>query len=121
MIYRTSNRDVKADYYYVLPIGYCNADYLLKGARHVAYTCGVYGWNSDIYEADCGLNLAISTGYRPVTGQRIKKPSYDVLKKYDDKARRIWCGEDRRYKTYDGKTKAIRKLLNAYITECKLC
>ena len=35
--------------------GYCDLSYLLNNHSPIAYTCGVYGWNFDVYEAYCEL------------------------------------------------------------------
>ena len=48
--------------YRCVPIGYCNAYYLLRGLYPNYYTSGVYGWNSDVYIIN---GIAIVTGYRP--------------------------------------------------------
>lgn len=62
MKYRTTRRDVMNGYYKVFSVGYCDLQNLLSRDSAVAYTCGVYGWNADIY--DFGT-YAICTGYRP--------------------------------------------------------
>ena len=46
-----------------LCLGYCDYQDVFKYLDANAYTCGVYGWNADIYEV--GGNFAIVTGYRP--------------------------------------------------------
>ena len=46
-----------------LAVGYCDAQNLLKAHNPYAYTCGVYGWNYDVYEA---YDMYICTGYRSI-------------------------------------------------------
>lgn len=53
--------------YLVLRLSYCEAQTLLNPLHKVGYTCGAYGWNSDIYFIDSGWSrYVISTGYRPI-------------------------------------------------------
>lgn len=46
----------------VIELGYCAIQSITPYLRETHYTCGVYGWNANIYELD---NFAICTGYRP--------------------------------------------------------
>lgn len=81
MKYKTTARTVRNGYQKILSIGYCDAQYLLKGESPVAYTCGTYGWNFDVYEMD---GVAICTGYRGMPGVPV---DYNLLKEYENKAR----------------------------------
>lgn len=60
----------------------CNLPTLLNHLNPDYYTCGVYGWNADIYVLD---RLVIVTGYRPF-GKRI---DYKLARKYEEKAKQI--------------------------------
>lgn len=53
-----------------LSLGYCDYQDVFGWLDADAYTCGVYGWNADIYEV--GGNFAIVTGYRPFGQVRLK-------------------------------------------------
>ena len=81
MKFKTTNKAVNEGYCKVKRLGYCAAQYLLSFESPVAYTAGVYGWNSDIY--DFG-SLAISTGYRP-TGDSV---DYETVNRYEKQAHR---------------------------------
>ena len=48
--------------YYCVSFGYCELQYLLTFQEPRFYTCGVYGWNFDVYVFTC--DYAITTGYR---------------------------------------------------------
>ena len=48
----------------IVCLGYCSIQRIESYLNPTAYTCGVYGWNADIYEPE-GYNFAICTGYRP--------------------------------------------------------
>ena len=107
MKYKTTNKAVNNGYYRVLRVPYCALQNLLCNVSPVAYTCGAYGWNSDIYAFG---NIAISTGYRP-TGEI--EPDYDTMRLFNDRAREIW-----NYKTpgtYDEKSARISALIREFI------
>lgn len=61
--------------------GYGELQHLLRGVEPTAYTCGVYGWNFDVYEIH---GLTITTGYRGMVGKRLEHCT-----EYDKKARDI--------------------------------
>lgn len=63
-------------------ISYCAAQYLFRYLNAEHFTCGVYGWNSDIYTFG---NIAISTGYRPFG----KQLNYDLVNQFENAARKI--------------------------------
>lgn len=46
-----------------LSVGYCDLQDELSVLEPNGYTCGVYGWNADLY--DLPYNFTIVTGYRP--------------------------------------------------------
>lgn len=56
--------------YNVKCAGYCDLSYLLNNHSPIAYTCGVYGWNFDVYEV---YGVTICTGYRNMPGARLQK------------------------------------------------
>lgn len=96
-------------------VGYCELQYLLYYAKAIGYTSGVYGWNADIYLFD---NLAIVTGYRPF-GQQINS---ELVKKYEEKARKIVHNYDVSYVSYykyEQRRKKVNKLIEKFIEEVK--
>lgn len=115
---KSTKREVKEASYRVLSIGYCEAQFLLRGENPVCYCSGVYGWMCDNYDMQkYGYNLTISTGYSPISDQNISKETvkakYDIIKKYDNKARKInsTCGSWEQIK------KKLDKNLLAFIKE----
>ena len=62
-------------------VGYCDMAYLLCYHSPIAYTCGVYGWNFDVYEV---YGLTICTGYRNMPGRNLVG-----VKEYEEAARKI--------------------------------
>lgn len=51
----------------LVSVGYCDLQALLRYHSPIAYTCGMYGWNFDVYEIN---GLTICTGYRGMPGRR---------------------------------------------------
>lgn len=52
---------------YLRCAGYCDLQHLLNYHSPIAYTCGIYGWNFDVYDID---GFIICTGYRGMPGKR---------------------------------------------------
>lgn len=65
--------------------GYCDLQYIFYHEEPTYYNAGVYGWNCDIY-CDYKRDIAISTGYRNMTGKRIPD---ELIDKYTKKAKAI--------------------------------
>lgn len=68
-------------YDYVISVGYCKLQNLLKFHNPIAYTSRIEGWAADVY--DFG-NTAIVTGNAPFGNRH---PSFDLCEKYDNIAR----------------------------------
>ena len=111
---KVTKRQVLDNYCYVISVGYCDLQDLLRFKNANYYTCGLYGWNSDIY--DVGNGVAISTGYRPFGN--IKASYYHLTRKYNEKAKKIHNNY------YDGKIKIetrdkqLEKMLQEFVKEC---
>lgn len=65
--------------------GYCDLQYIMKGAEPHYYNSGIYGWNCDVY-CDFKHDIAISTGYRNMAGRRIPA---ELIQKHTDIAKAI--------------------------------
>ena len=107
MKFKTTKKAIKESYSTIIEIGYCDLQYLLNFKAPIAYTCGVYGWNADIYNID---GVAIVTGYRPFGNI---KPDYDTCLKYNKKAKEL------RDKSIDmeERKKQLDKLIAEFIEE----
>lgn len=84
MKFHTTQKAIRNNYFNVIRIGYCDLQHLLTYKRPIAYTTRTEGWGCDIYEYNC--NTVIATGYAPFGNI---KPSYELTRKYDDKAREL--------------------------------
>lgn len=79
MKYKTTAKAVKNGCPNVKCAGYCELQNLLKNHEPNAYTCGIYGWNFDVYEV---YSVTICTGVRGMPGARLQ-----CVKEYEQKAR----------------------------------
>lgn len=89
MKYRTTAKAIRNNFK-VFAAGYCGLQNLLRFEDPRAYTCGVYGWNADVYEIG---GVAVVTGYRPF-GQDIPTT---IARKYEEQARAIGGDYSRPY------------------------
>ena len=108
MKFKTTRKQINQNYNSVISIGYCDAQYLLQGKKPIAYNAGYYGWNYDLYDVN---GVAIVTGYRPWGNIH---PDYDVIKKYEDEARKI-CGGS--WGSFQNMMDQVDQLLNQFIKE----
>lgn len=106
MKYKTTRKAVVNGSVNVRSAGYCDLSYLLRNHSPIAYTCGVYGWNFDVFEV---YGVTICTGYRNMPGKRL-----DGIREYEKKAREIWDNYNTPYETQKEETE---KLLQEF---CKL-
>ncbi len=108
MKFKTTAKAIRANGGRILSVGYCDMQNLLRYQNPIAYTCGVYGWNFDVYEI--GI-YTICTGYRGMPGKSV---DYNLLKYFEKKAETIACNWS--YPGgYDAKEKAINDLLKAFL------
>jgi hypothetical protein len=82
MKYKTTAKALREGYYTIISVGYCDLQGLLSHISPIAYSCGVYGWNFDVYDID---GIAIATGYRGMPSQN-DKGDYKLTREYNTKA-----------------------------------
>ena len=102
---KTTKKEIRANFYKVLSIGYCDAQYLLSYKNPFSYTCGVYGWSADFYEIG---NFCISTGYSPI-GEKV---DYILLQELEKQAQKICLDYNLDNET---KEKQLNELINTLI------
>lgn len=106
MKFKTTTKAVKSYSTNVKWAGYCDLQSLLRNHAPIAYTCGVYGWNYDVYDI---YGVTICTGYRGMPGARLER-----IAEYEKMARYIWENYDR---PYDDRQKDVETLLKEF---CKI-
>ncbi len=104
---KTTKKSVKNSFLNIYKIGYCNAQYLLEGVNPFGYSSGINGWACDYYEIE---GVCISTGYNAI-GELV---NYDLVRKYDYKAKEIINNYDLDYQKRKNK---VNKLLSKFINE----
>lgn len=92
-----------------IEVGYGCSQHLLSGIEPEGYTCGVYGWNADIYNV--GNRVAIVTGYRPFG---TVKADYDTVREFDKRAEAI-LSEGFRWSDWDEKRKKLEALREEFV------
>lgn len=81
MKFKTTAKAIREQGGRVVSAGYCDLYHILKGHDPVAYTCGVYGWNFDVYIVD---GLTICTGYRGMVGRTANN-----IREYEERAKAL--------------------------------
>lgn len=81
MKFKTTRKAIVNGSTNIVCAGYCDLQTLLHNHSAIAYTCGVYGWNFDVYDV---YGLTICTGYRGMPGRRANN-----IGEYERKARAI--------------------------------
>ena len=89
MKFKTTAKAVK-EHSTPVSFGYCELQHILADYPPIAYTCGVYGWNADIYPTNSAKMIV--TGYRPFG--REPRLSWEQVREYDRKAAAIWSWEN---------------------------
>ena len=108
---KSTKREMKENYF-IIGIGYCQAQTLLQFQNAIAYSSGSNGWACDYY----GINsVVISTGYAYLSNRNTSY-DYEVLKDYENKARAITSNYNI---TYDERKKQVNELLCQFTIYCK--
>lgn len=84
---KTTQKAIKENCKNVFAVGYCEYYELLDKYKAKYYTCGVYGWNANIF-IECETDTAIVTGYRTF-GKRLNEKQLAIFEKYNEKARKL--------------------------------
>lgn len=84
MKFKTTQKEIRANYNKIICVPYCGLQTLLNYESPVAYTVRREGWAADIYDMSGGV--AIVTGYAPFGNIR---PSYELRERYEKQAEKI--------------------------------
>ena len=108
---KTTNKYIKTVWKNVYRCGYCDLQYIMRGTEPTYYNAGIYGWNCDIY-CDYKRDIAITTGYRNMTGKRIPD---ELIEKYTTEAKKIL--ENMWNKPYEEYTKELEENREKFFEE----
>ena len=101
MKFKTTTKQIKQWNTNIKCAGYCDLYYLLHNHSPLAYTCGTYGWNYDVYEV---YGVTICTGYRGMPGARA-----EGITEFEQKARAIWDDYKKPYEERQAETEKLLK------------
>lgn len=90
---------------------YCDLQFIYRGVEPNYYNAGIYGWNCDIY-CDFKRDIAISTGYRNMTGRIIPD---EIIEKYSNIAKEI--AKNTWSKPYEETRKALDENIENFLNE----
>lgn len=105
---KTTKTNIMKNYEYVISVPYCQLQSLLSDIAPQSYTCGVDGWNADVYQV--APNTVIVTGYCPFGNV---KPYFRLNERYEKLANQVFIDSDE-YEIWEAK---IRELVNQYVQE----
>lgn len=105
MKFKTTTKSLRESASNLRCAGYCDLQSLLRNHSPIAYTCGVYGWNYDIYEV---YGLTICTGYRGMPGKRL-----EGIAEAEAESTKIWGNYDKSV-TWEDKCNAVETLLHEF-------
>ncbi len=101
---KVTKKQIMNNYPSILSLGYCELQQLLNHFSPSYYTCGVYGWNADIYIID---DICIAAGYRPFGNQIERSERTRAEREYEAlKDKNLSC---------DAETQAIKEILKSLV------
>jgi hypothetical protein len=114
MKFKTTAKEIKNNYHYIIGVGYCELQSLLAHTSPIAYSSGIYGWNCDYYEIITACNrVLICTGYRNIISKNTKV-DYKTIQTYENKAIKI----NESKLPSDKRQAKIKKLLEKFVDDC---
>ena len=111
MKFKTTIKEIKRNYKCVA-LGYCEVQTLLSWTSPQAYTCGIYGWNFDVYTFG---GVALCTGYRGMPSH--SKDSTAVHKladSYEKLAENVY-----KVKDYNERQKELERLTEDFVEKAR--
>lgn len=109
---KTTRKWVNANFY-CCSVGYCDLQNLLRYQSASYYTCGVYGWNMDVYTFG---DYAITAGYRGMI-DNVAKDYHSLIREYDDKAREVLNRKRNEMTSFDNFYNQQKKEVNNLLKE----
>ena len=82
MSIKATKKSIDETFRSVYQVPYCSVQYLMSDVSPMAYTCGVYGWNADVFAFG---SVALVTGYRPF-GKEVER---SIIDRFENKAKEL--------------------------------
>ena len=102
---KVTKKQVMSYYSNILKLSYCELQHLLSRFSPQYYTCGVNGWNADIYIID---GMCIVTGYNPFGGEYPNSYEIDRVEKEYQELKEL-------HLSYEDETKKVIELLRSLL------
>ena len=102
---KVTKKQVMSSYSNILKLSYCELQRLLNRFSPQYYTCGINGWNADIYIID---GMCIVTGYYPFGGEFPSSAEIDRVKKEYQELKDL-------HLSYEDETKKVIDLLRSLL------
>ena len=87
MSLKLTKKEVMNNFRNVISVGYCDLCFLERRLDKIGYTCGVCGWNANVYRLN--EDTCLVTGYRPFENcktsanvKEINKKAESIVKDY---------------------------------------
>ena len=113
---KITKRELNNKYFYIVRAGYCELQTLCRasGVREIGNTSGIYGWNWTAYEFESsnGRTVAVCTGYRDMTGERLQG-----VAKFEENAREIASNYNIDWKEREKKERANAQKFADYVIQ----
>lgn len=107
MKFKTTAKAIRNEGGRIVSAGYCDLQHLLWHTEPIAYTCGIYGWNFDVYNVN---GLTICTGYRGMVGRTANN-----IREYNERAKAILAWDNKI--SYDEKRAQLDALLKEFCAQ----
>lgn len=92
MKFKTTKKDIKNGYKYIVSVGYCDLQSLLNYESPIAYSTRVEGWACDYYDIN---GVCICEGYSPISSKNTIKDVYSLVREYENKAKEVHTKEEK--------------------------
>ena len=102
---KVTKKQVVASYSNILKLSYCELQHLLNRFSPQYCTCGIYGWNADVYIID---GMCIVTGYNPFGGEYPASDEIDRVEKEYQELKEL-------HLSYEDETKKVIDLLRSLL------
>ena len=123
---KTTQKAIKENCKNIFAVGYCEYYELLDKCKAKYYTCGIYGWNANVF-IEYKTDTAIVTGYR-IFGNRLNDEQIAIFEKYNEKARKLkalqlkyYLNENDNQFTFDRLNYILDKMLQNAIKKVLKC
>lgn len=107
---KLTKKEVMNNFRNVISVGYCDLCFLERRLNKIGYTCGVYGWNANVYRLN--EDTCLVTGYRPFGNCKTSANVEEINEKAKDIAGNYTMSFEEEQKEIEKLVKEILKGVN---------